>query len=363
MSFNLLDRYIVKKFLSTFLFTLLIILMISVIIDFSEKIQIFLEEPITRREILLEYFPSFMLFISGMLWPLFTLIAVIFFTSRLAGNSEIMAMLSAGIPFNRLLRPYLYAAGLLTLIHWVGGHFILPWGQQHLMRITYKYIDKNEDKGKTRDVHLFIAPQTKVYIGYYRKPDSTVRDFRIEQYEGQQLVKLLKANNAAFQLKSGKWRLTEYQIRSFDGLKESFQFSNTEFIDTTLNLSPDDFVDFSGQQNMMTSPELLRFIALQKERGAGNVRKYTLEWNRRNAEPFTILILTLIGVSLAARKVRGGIGLHLAMGIGIGAVYILFSKFVKVFAMGNSLPALLAAWIPNLIFLTLALIAVHKAQK
>ncbi|MEY3079875.1 MAG: hypothetical protein RL086_1044 [Bacteroidota bacterium] len=125
MSFNLLDRYIFKKFLSTFLFTLLIILMISVIIDFSEKIQIFLEEPITRREILLEYFPSFMLFISGMLWPLFTLIAVIFFTSRLAGNSEIMAMLSAGIPFNRLLRPYLYAAGLLTLIHWVGGHFIL----------------------------------------------------------------------------------------------------------------------------------------------------------------------------------------------------------------------------------------------
>jgi lipopolysaccharide export system permease protein len=114
---------------------------------------------------------------------------------------------------------------------------------------------------------------------------------------------------------------------------------------------------------MMTSPELLRFIALQKERGAGNVRKYTLEWNRRNAEPFTILILTLIGVSLAARKVRGGIGLHLAMGIGIGAVYILFSKFVKVFAMGNSLPALLAAWIPNLIFLTMALIAVHKAQK
>ena len=143
MSFNLLDRYIFKKFLSTFLFTLLIILMISVIIDFSEKIQIFLEEPITRREILLEYFPSFMLFISGMLWPLFTLIAVIFFTSRLAGNSEIMAMLSAGIPFNRLLRPYLYAAGILTLVHWLGGHFILPWGQQHLMRITYKYIDKN----------------------------------------------------------------------------------------------------------------------------------------------------------------------------------------------------------------------------
>jgi lipopolysaccharide export system permease protein len=363
MPLNILDRYIFNKFLSTFLFTLLIILMISVIIDFSEKIQIFLEEPITKREILLEYFPSFMLFISGMLWPLFTLIAVIFFTSRMAGNTEIMAILSAGIPFNRLMRPYLYAAGLLTLIHLVGSHFILPWGQKHLMRITYQYIDKNEDKGKTKDVHLFIAPQTKVYVGYFRKPDSTARDFRIEQYEGQKLVRLLKANNAAYQRKTGKWRLTEYQMRSFDGLKETFRFSNTEFIDTTLNLSPDDFVDFSGQQNMMTSPALLRFIALQKKRGAGNVRKYTLEWNRRNAEPFTILILTLIGVSLAARKVRGGIGLHLAMGIGIGAVYILFSKFVKVFAMGNNLPALLAAWIPNLFFLILAFFTLRGAQK
>jgi len=360
---RILDRYLFRKFLATFGFSLLILLMISVIIDFSEKIQIFLEEPITRREIWLEYYPSFMLFISGMLWPLFTLIAVMFFTSRMAGNSEIMAMLSAGMPFRRLLVPYLKAAGLLTGIHFLAGHFLLPWGQEHLLRITYQYIDKNEDKGKTRDVHLYIAPQTKVYVGYYRKYDSTARDFRIEQYAGQELVRLVKANNAVYRVESGKWRLTEYQVRTFDGLRETFRFSNTEPLDTTIQLLPDDFVDFSGQQGTMTSPQLLRYIRQQEERGAGNVRKYSLEWNRRNAEPFTVLILTLIGVSLAARKVRGGIGLHLAMGIGLGAVYILFSKFVKVFAMGNELSAPLAAWIPNLVFLVFASLSLRRAQQ
>lgn len=360
---KILDRYIIGKFLSTFFFTVLIILMISMIIDFSEKVEKFIEEPITKAEIFLEYYPSFAMFIAGMLWPLFTLIAVIFFTSRLAANSEVISIFNAGVSFYRFLRPYLIAATFLMVLHLLGTHFLLPLSNQHQMRIVYTYLDKDEDKGKTRDVHLFVAPQTQAYIGYYRKQDSTARDFRLEHFVGNELVSMTKANRAEWLPETGKWRLYEYQVHTFDGLKEHLKVDLQGYIDTTLSLYPSDFVDYSGQQSMMTTPSLVKYIHQQRTRGAGNTRKYLLELHRRSAEPFTIWILTLIGVSLAARKVRGGVGLHLAIGIGLGAVYILLTKFTTVFAMGQAIPVLLGAWVPNLFFTSIALWLVSRAQK
>lgn len=358
-----LDRYIIRKYLATFFFTVLIIVMIGTVIDFSEKVEKFIEEPITVAEIVGEYYPSFFLYIAGLLWPLFCLMAVIFFTSRMAYDSEIISILNAGISFRRLMRPYMIAAALLTGLYLLGAHLVIPWGNQHMFRIIHTYISRDQDKAKVRDIHMFVAPSTTVYIGFYSKGDSTARDFRIEYFEDAKLKHAIKADRAQWQKDSGRWRLFDYERRSFDSLKESFHSGIGMQLDTLLNLGPEDFVDYANQQNMMTTPTLLKHIRKQEARGSGNTAKYLLEFHRRNAEPFTIFILTIIGMTIAARKVRGGIGLHLALGIGIGALFIFFSKFASTFALGSSFPAWLGAWLPNLIFSGFAVYFFQKAQK
>lgn len=360
---TILDRYIIRKYMGAFFFTVLIFTMISVIIDFSEKVERFIEEPITKKEIILDYFPSFIIYIDGLLWPLFALIAVIFFTSRMAYNSEIISIFNAGVSFRRLMRPYLIAAFIVSLIHFIGGHYFIPNGNKVRLDITYKYIHKNDDKGKTRNVHMFLSPDTKVYIQYYRKSDSTARDFRLEKFKDGQLVHLLKAQNAAWKGEPDKWRLKNYEMRGFDGMKEFIVIGRGQEIDTSLNLSPQDFVDYKEQQSMMTTPELLRYIRKQKDRGVGNTTKYEIEYHRRTSEPITIFILTLIGMSIAARKVRGGIGLHLALGIGLGAIFVFLTRFAMVFATGNAIPVMLGMWIPNIIFGIVSVVLISKAQK
>jgi len=363
MMLKKLDRYIIGKFLSTFFFTVLIFVMIAVVIDFSEKVEKFIKEPVTSAEIAFQYYPSFILFITGLLWPLFTLIAVIFFTSRMAANSEIISIFNAGVSFRRFMRPYMISACILAGLHLLGSHFVIPNGNKYMLDFLYTYIDKNEDKGRTRDVHLFVAPDTKVYIRNYRKRDSSARDFRIEHFQNSEMVRLIKAERAEFVKTEEKWRLRNFEIRTFDGLNETLKVGIGESMDTTLNLGPEDFVDYRDQQSMMTTPQLTRYIARQKERGASNLRKYQLEYNRRTAEPLTVFILTFIGMSIAARKVRGGIGLHLAMGIGLGAIFIFLARFAIVFAQGQSIPVWLGIWLPNMLFGTIAIILIARAQK
>ena len=349
--------------MGTFFFTVLIFTMISVIIDFSEKVEKFIEEPVTKTEILLEYYPNFIIFIHGMLWPLFTLIAVIFFTSRMAYNSEIISILNAGVSFRRLMRPYLLGATVIAALHLLGNHIYIPKGNKTRLDFEHLYIAKDRDIGKTRDVHMFVAPDTKIYINFYRKRDSTARNFRIEQFEGNKMIFMLKAITAEWKGPPDKWRLSNYEIRTFDGLSESFVVGRGKHIDTTLNVSPQDFVDYADQQTMMTTPQLERFIALQRERGSGNLEKYLIELYRRTAEPFTIFILTIIGVAIAARKVRGGMGLHLAIGVGLGAIYIFLSRFSIVFAAGQSIPVFLGIWFPNIVFTSIAILLIFRAQK
>jgi lipopolysaccharide export system permease protein len=358
-----LDRYILGKFLSTFVFTILIFSMIAAIIDFSEKIEKFIETPITAKEIWIDYYPNFIMFINGLLWPLFTLIAVIFFTSRLAYNSEIISIFNAGVSFRRLLYPYLLGATFIAILHFIGNHYVIPNGNNTMLNIVHQYIHTNEDKGQTQDVHLFISPDTKVYVKSYYKADSSIREFRIEQFEANELVYYLKANSAKWLPKKEKWRLNNYEIRKFNDMEEDFIIGRGKQMDTTINLRPADFVDYLNQHTMMNTPLLKSYIQKQKSRGVGNVQKYEIELYRRSAEPFTIIILTLIGVPIAARKVRGGLGLHLALGIGIGAMFIFLSRFAIVFASGQSIPILVGIWMPNLVFLIIALYLVSRAQR
>ena len=349
--------------MSTFFFAVLIFTLISVIIDFSEKVEKFIESAITKREIYLEYYPGFIGYIGGLLWPLYTLIAVIFFTSRMAYNSEIISIFNAGVSFKRLMRPYLISASVIAILHLIGNHYFIPKGNKLRLDVEHAYIWTNNDKGKTQDVHMFLTPDSKVYINYYRKRDSTARKFRLEKFEDNQLVYLLKANTAEWIGPPDKWRLQNYEIRTFNGMKESLLIGKGKQKDTTLNLTPADFVDYKEQHMMMTSAEIQEYITNQKKRGIGNTKKYEIEYHRRTAEPFTIFILTLIGMSIAARKVRGGLGLHLAMGVGIGALFIFFSRFAIVFATGQLIPVILGIWIPNIIFSMVAIYLVANAQK
>lgn len=358
-----LDRYIIKKFLKTFFFTVLIFSMISAIIDFSEKVEKFIEEPITKHEIIVDYYPNFILHIAGLLWPLFTLIAVIFFTSRLAYNSEIISIFNAGVSFRRLMRPYLLAATFIAGLHFVGNHWFIPKGNKTRLDIVHTHIWRDNDKGKTRDVHMFLEPGTKVYINYYRKRDSTARKFRIERFENHELVYLLKAASAEWMGPPNQWRLRNYEIRTFDGLEEELILGKGKQIDTTLNLTPDDFVDYKEQHTMLTTPQLMQYINAQKNRGVGNTKKYEIEVYRRTAEAFTIFILTIIGMAIAARKVRGGLGFHLALGVGISAIFIFLSRFAIVFATGQAIPVLLGIWVPNIVFSFVAAYLVVNAQK
>ncbi len=363
-----LDWYIIGKFLRTFFFTVLIFSMVSMIIDFSEKIERFIESDITKMEIVFEYFPTFILFILGFLWPMLCLIAVIFFTGRMAANSEIISILNAGVSFRRFLRPFLMTAGLLSLIYVVGIHFVIPWGNEHRTELERTHFGRNRDEGKTSNRHFFVAPDTKVYMTHFSKLDSTARNFRIEYFEDSELRRLTKARSAKFlpgneDPDAGVWQLKNYEMRTFDGQEESIVVGAADHLDTLLNLTPGDFVQYKEQQASMSTPELIRYMRKQRERGAGNIRQYEVELARRSAEPFTLFILTLIGVSVAGRKVRGGIGIQLALGMFIGALFVFLSRFASTISASANLPVYLGMWAPNLVFFAAALYFVANAQR
>ena len=358
-----IDRYILKKFMSTFFFTVLIFTMITVIIDFSEKVEKFVESGISRQEILVGYYPNFVFFIYGMLFPLFTLISVVFFTSRLANNSEVLSIFNAGVSFRRFLRPYMLGALVIAGLHALGGHYFIPEGNKTRLYLEQTYFDPNRDQGKTRNIHMFLGPDTKVYINFWRRRDSTIRDFRLEKFQDNELIYLLKATSAEWQGPPDRWRLSNYEIRTFNGLDESLVVGQGQQMDTTFNLTPGDFVDYKEQHSMMTTAELRAYINKQRNRGVGNTAKYEAEYHRRTAEPVTVILLTIIGVSIAARKVRGGMGFHLAAGILIGAVFLILSRFSAVFAAGQALPILLSVWLPNILFGGVAFWLISNAQK
>ena len=345
----------------TFLFTMLIFSMIAMIIDFSDKVEDFIEEPCTLREILLSYYVNFVIYINGMLTPLYALISVIFFTSRMAYDSEIISILNAGVSFRRLMLPYMLAAGTIGGVHLLSNHFFIPLGNEKRLNFENLYIWKYNDKGKTEDVHLFIGDQTKIYVDHYRKRDSVANDFRLERFDDNKLIYLLKARRAEWLGEEEKWRLTDYEIRTFKGMRETYDSGET--LDTLINLIPGDFVRYLNQKEMMTTPALNNFIEDERSRGLGNTKVYEIEKHKRSSEPYTVFILTLIGMAIASRKVRGGMGLHLAMGVAIGAIFIFLSRFSTVFATNESLNPLLGVWLPNIVFTLVAVWLLFRAQK
>ena len=361
--FKILDKYIIKKYLGTFFFVMLLFTMIASAIDFSEKVQDFIEESCTRKEIIFDYFINFMLYINGMLMPIYVLIGVIFFTSRMAYNAEMISILNAGVPFSRIMRPYLVSASIVMLLFLLAAHYFVPVGNIKRLDFERKYINKRSEKGKKDNVHLFIAKNLKAYIRYYSPSDSMMRDLRIEKIENGEVKGILEAATAQWHGNTGKWTLSTYERRTFDGINESLRYNYTSTLDTILNIHPNDFVFYENEKERMTTAMLMENIKREKLRGVINPKNYEIELHRRTSEPFMVIILTILGLAIAGRKVRGGMGLHLAIGIGLGAVYIFISRFSATFANSNDLPAIVGVWIPNFIYALIAAYAVSKAQK
>jgi lipopolysaccharide export system permease protein len=360
---SILDRYIIRKYLSTFFFTALLFTIIAITINFSEHIEKFVDQPVTKKEILVDYYLNFIPYINGLLWPIFSLIAVIFFTSRMAKNTEVVAMLNAGMSYRRFLRPYQIASLFLAYIYLFGNHFLFPRGNKVMMTFENKYVFPNNYKVKSSNIHLFIGPQSKVFIANYHTHDSTGTGFRLEQYEDLHLIYLLQAKSFEYLADQKKWRLKDYTIRKWVNNKEFYYSGGTEDLDTTIALYPSDFVYYTNDKEMMTSAELNKFINYEKERGLGASRIMRSEYHRRWAEPFTIVILTIIGASIASRKQRGGVGLNLAMGVWIGAMFVFLSKFALTFSTNLHLNPMLSMWLPNLVFGSLSLYLLRRAQQ
>ena len=343
--------------------------MIAFIIDLSTQMENFLEEDCTFKEICHNYYLPFIPWINGLLFPLYALIAVIFFTSRMAYNSEIISILNAGVSFRRLMFPYLLAAMFIGGLHLLANHYVIPLGNKYKVDFEHKYLYKNENKGRTRDVHLVVnrdtANQTltKAYVSMYDNRDTSVRRLVLEQFKNNKLIYRLKAARANWIKPPNHWELKDYELRRFEGDSEEMIFGKRKTIDTTLNMFHDDFVLYENDKLTMTTPELQKAITREKQRGVKTTKSFLIEIQRRSAEPFTIIIVTLIGMAIASRKVRGGLGLHLALGVALGAVYVFLSRFSTTFATNQTLAPGIAVWIPNILFTLILIVLVSKAQK
>lgn len=337
--------------------------MVSIVIDFSEKAERLMDEPVTWWQIFTEYYLNFIPYINNLLWPIFILISVIFFTSRMAKNSEIISIFNAGVSFRRLLMPYMLSAMFLMIIQLIGAHYIVPIANKTKFGFENKYIYKGNDHGKNKNVLITIDPKTQAYIRYYNKGDTSARDIRIEKYSAGQVVKVITAQEMKWVKPPHIWEIEDYAIHKFDGTDETLIVKDEKSKEIDIKILPGDFIHYINQKEWLTSPELRQFIREQKKRGKAHTEVYETELHRRTADAISILILTLIGMTLASRKVRGGVGLHLASGIIIGAVYIFLSKLSVTFAVSNVISPSIAVWIPNIIFGALTIYLIAKAQK
>lgn len=361
MPLKIIDRYIISKFLGAFVFTILLFAAVAVSIDISERIDDFLEHSAPVSEILSKYYLNFVPYIIFFLSPLFIFIAAIFFTSRLATRSEIIAMLAGGISFYRLLLvPYFISAVILVAVQLYANHYFVPNANKIRFDFEDKYV-KKKTGATNRNVHMQIAPDTYIYTETFSARDTAGRNFTLEKMINKQIAYKLRAQSLNWIDSTKQWRLQNYVAHSFNNLKETIRAG--EVMDTAFNLKPSDFQKKVNLKEAMTTPELKQFIEEEKVKGAPYIEFYQVEQHRRTAVPFATFILTIIGFSIAARKVRGGIGLHLFVGIAISSAYILLLQFATTFATNGNLSPLLSVWLPNALFAVISLVLMYKAPK
>ena len=356
-----LDWYIIRKFIGTYIYSILLIISISIVFDFNENMAKFANFHAPWRAIVFDYYANFVPYFANLFSPLFVFIAVIFFTSKLAGNSEIIAMLAGGTSFHRLMRPYMLSAALIAAVNFALGAYVIPHG--NIIRQNFETLYKNKKKNTSaQNVQLQVGPGIIAYIQQYDNLSKRGYGFSLDQFENKKLVSHMTANVIQYDTISesrNHWKAINYKIRTLKGLREHIT-TGTE-IDTMIMMEPMDLVFSKGQQETFTSPELKRYISKQQERGSTNVVQYEVEYHKRIATSFASFILTVIGASLSARKRKGGMGLALGIGLALSFTYIMLQTVSATFAINAGLPAMLAAWIPNIIYTVIAYFCYRQA--
>lgn len=353
-----LDIYIIKKFLGTYIFMIILIISIAVVFDINEKIDKFMTNNAPLNEIIFNYYLNFIPYYANLFSPLFIFLAVIFFTSKMANNSEIIAILSNGVSFRRLLKPYMISALILAIFTFIFGGYIIPPANKSRIDFEQKYVDPRKRKTGDQDIQFMIAPGTIAYFGNFDINSNTGYNFSIDHFDSLQLASRLTAKSIRYD-SAFQWTIQNYQIRNFDGLTE--KISTGTSIDSTLKIVPNDFIIAKSDQQLMTSPRLRQYISSQKSRGMGNIQPFQIEYHSRIASALSAFILTIIGAALSARKVKGGMGLNIGIGLGLSMAYILFMTISSSFAVSGVMSPLVAAWIPNLIFSGIAIFLYRKA--
>ena len=356
-----LDWYIIKKFLGTYVFAIALIISIAVVFDFNERQDRFMSHNAPWDAIIFDYYLNFIPYFANLFSPLFVFIAVIFFTSKLAENSEIIAMFSTGMSFKRMLRPYMVSAGIIAVVTYCLGAYVIPQGSETRLDFEDKYY-KPRKANTARNIQLEIDSGVIAYIDRFEDYSKTGYRFSLDQFKDKQLVSHLTARSIVYDTTAvHKWVLKDYMLRQMDGMRESI--SKGARMDTVLQMEPADFLIMKHQQEMMTSPELRHYIARQRQRGFANVKEFELEYHKRIATSFASFILTLIGVSLSSRKSKGGMGLHLGIGLALSFSYIMFQTIASTFAVNGNMPPMIAIWIPNILYAFIAFFLYKRAPK
>ena len=356
-----LDRYIMSKFLGTFFFSLALILSISIVFDINEHIDKFIASKAPMDAIIFDYYMNFVPYYANLFSPLFIFISVIFFTSKLAENSEIIAMFSTGMSFKRMLVPYMLSAMIIAIGSYILSSYFIPKG--NAVRIDFEIKYKGAKKTSyARNIQLAVDTNIIAYMERYESYNNTGYRFSLDKFEDNKLVSHLTAKRVTYDTtRVHKWIIKDYMIREMKGMKETI--TKGERLDSTINMEPQDFLIGRDQFERLTSPELKTYIDNQKKRGFANIKEFEVEYYKRIAAPFAAFILTVIGVALSSKKVKGGMGMNLGVGLGLSASYILFQTISSTFAISGNVPPVVAVWIPNILFLFIAIYLYIKAPK
>lgn len=357
---GLVDRYIIRTFLGTYFFSILLIISVAIVFDINEKIDDFLKPEVTLYQIAFNYYLNFVPYYANMFSPLFVFIAVIFFTSKMADNSEIIAMLASGMSFRRLLRPYLLSAGVISALSFVLNNYIIPPGNKMRLDFENTYI-KNKRTEYAEGIQLEAHPGVILSIQSYTRSTKTGYQVALDEFDDHgELISRTTAESALYDT-LGRWSLKNYRERTFSKYKETLK-TGAE-LDTLLGVDPEDFLITGKDVETLTSPQLRDYISAQKQRGVGNVQLFSIELHKRYASVFSAFILTFIGAVLSARKVKNGMGVNIAIGLALSFGYILFSTVTSTFAISGQMSPWMAAWLPNFIFVFIAIPLWRKAPQ
>lgn len=354
-----IDIYIIKKFLGTYFLSIILILSIAVVFDLTEKLDNFFDNNAPLKAIIFDYYLNFIPFYMNMFSPLFTFISVIFFTSKMASNTEIIAILASGVSFRRMLLPYFVSALVISSIAFVLGGYIIPPANARMLDFEDKYVKKFKTDN-ARNVQMEVEKGVILYIERYEKSTNNGYHLSLEKFDGKKLTSRLTAETVRWD-SAYKWTITDYLQRDFNGMRETIKRGKS--MDTTINVLPQEFYISSKESAQMNNPQLHDYLERQRNRGVGNIQGFEDEYYKRYSMPLAAFIMTLIGVTLSSRKVRGGIGIHLGIGLALSSLYILFSTFSTSFSVNGSMSSFAAVWLPNIVFLGIGMYLYKTAPK